>query len=234
MLKRTFFVKWFKDHGRKFPWRREGTTPFALLITEMLLRQTRAAGVAKLWDNLFQRYPDAHALAQADKSELESLISILGFGKMRAGALIGTARWLVTHYGGQVPEDASELVKISHVGSYAAHAVLCFAYGQKKEIVDANVLRFFSRYYGIKVKPDIRRNPHVVKLAWEALPRDRNKAAEHNYGLLDFTADVCKSGRPRCEICPLSKSCAWGRVQTGQAEGIKQPKATMIDNDVRI
>jgi A/G-specific adenine glycosylase len=184
-----------------------------MLITEMLLRQTRAAGVAKLWDNLFQRYPDAQAMARANKSEVEALISILGFGKMRAEAMIGAAKWLITHHGGQVPEDASELVKIPHVGSYAAHAVLCFAYGHKKEIVDANVLRFFSRYYGINVKADIRRNPHVVKLAWDALPKAVDKAAEHNYGLLDFTADVCKSGRPRCEICPLSSECEWGKQQ---------------------
>lgn len=220
VLKRNFFVKWFHKHGRKFPWRKEGTTPFALLITEMLLRQTRAGGVAKLWDCFFHRHPDAHTLAQADKTELESLISILGFGKMRAEALIGAAQWLVTNHGGQVPEDASELVKIPHVGSYAAHAVLCFAYGHKKEIVDVNVLRFFSRYYGIDVKADIRRNPNVVKLALEALPRERNKAAEHNYGLLDFTAEICKSGRPRCEICPLNRQCEFGKF-IASAEGKK-------------
>lgn len=212
MLSRNFFVKWFREHGRKFPWREKDISPFTLLITEMLLRQTRAAGVAKLWDRLTRTYPDAPSLARANINKLEALISILGFGKMRAGALIGAAKWLVTHHGGQVPEDASELVKIPHVGSYAAHAVLCFAYGHKKEIVDVNVLRFFSRYYGIKVKADIRRNPHVVKLAWEALPREKNKAAEHNYGLLDFTADICKAGRPRCEICPLNKQCELGKL----------------------
>jgi A/G-specific adenine glycosylase len=211
VLKRSFFVNWLFAHGRDFPWRREGVTPFALLITEMLLRQTRASEVAKLWDTFFIKYPDAQALAVADVDEVASLISILGFGKMRSSALVFAAQWLVTYHGGQVPENAKQLTTIPHVGSYAAHAVLCFGFGHKVEIVDVNVLRFFARFYGLQVKADIRRNPHVVEIARKALPKDRRKAREHNYGILDFTADICKSRRPRCEICPLINQCEYGK-----------------------
>jgi A/G-specific adenine glycosylase len=209
----SFFVSWFKKNGRQFPWRYEGISPFKCMVTEMLLRQTRAEGVAKLWSNFFNRYVNALSLAQADKGRLTKEITILGFGNQRAEALKHASNYLVQHYDGEVPDSLEELLDIPHIGNYAARAILCFAFNRPVEIVDVNILRFFARYYGIKVKPDIRRNPGVWDFAREALPRGRKRAQQHNYGLLDFTAEICKSGRPRCEVCPLSDSCALGLSQ---------------------
>lgn len=213
MFKRNFFTKWFLNQGRHFPWRNESTTPYQFLVTEMLLRQTRAPEVAKLWNNFFESYPSIEDLAKADRNLLTEQIAILGFGTMRSGALISAANWIVKKHDRKVPENVEELLAIPHVGTYAAHAVLCFAFGHKIEIVDGNVQRFYSRYFGIPVKPDIRRNPIIAELAARALPRERSKAKLHNFGLLDFTADICKPGKPRCEICPLAKTCKWGNIQ---------------------
>jgi len=214
-FKRNFFVNWFNKHGRDFPWRRQGVSPFNLLVTEMLLRQTRASEVAKIWETFVRRYPDAKALAKANRRELRALISILGFGKMRTDALILASRWIVKNCDAQVPTDPLSLMRIPHVGNYAAHAVLCFAHGERREIVDANVLRFFSRYHGSPVKSDIRRNPHISDFARKALPKDGRLAKHHNYGLLDFTAQVCKPVGPLCHNCPLVNSC------TGRAVSLK-------------
>ena len=215
MIDKSFFVNWFKQYARDFPWRRHGTTPFELLVTEMLLRQTKASGVAKLWDSFISKYPDARAMARANKAELVESLKILGFGNQKAEALLSAANWIVEHHGGEVPDTLEELLDVPHIGLYSARAILCFAFGHRIEIVDTNIQRFFARYYGLSVKPDIRRNPVVWELAKKALPRERKKALQHNYGLLDFTADICKSGRPRCEICPLSSTCAWGIQQVG-------------------
>jgi A/G-specific adenine glycosylase len=214
-LTRNFFVDWFNEHGRSFPWREEGTTPFEFLITEMLVRQTRAGAVAKLWTHITRKYPNAAIMARADKKELVAELSVLGFGNQKADALLSAATWLVKHHNGEVPNTLQELLDVPHVGHYAARAVLCFAFGLKVEIVDTNILRFFARYYGLNVKPDIRRNPGVWEIARKALPKDRKMVQKHNYGFLDFTADICKPGRPRCEICPLSSSCEWGKQQLG-------------------
>lgn len=213
MFKKTFFVDWFKARGREFPWRKADTTPFAFLITEMLLRQTRAGHVAKIWTGFIQDYPDAESLAKARKDELVSRLKVLGFGEQKAEALKSAATWLLEHHRGQVPDSLEQLLDIPHVGNYAARAILCFAFGRRVEIVDTNVLRLFSRYFGIHLKPDIRRAPQAWEIAKNILPRERKKAQQHNYGILDFTADICKSGRPRCEICPLSSSCVWGNIQ---------------------
>lgn len=211
MINRSFFVHWFHKYGRDFPWREAGTSPFAFLVTEMLLRQTRAEAVALLWQDFVSDYPSASTLAATGKNEIKDRIAILGFGEQRSTALLQAANWLVEHHDGVVPENLDDLLRIPHIGQYASRAILCFAFGHKIEIVDINVLRFFARYYGLEVKLDIRRAPEIWDIARAALPRTRAKAKTHNYGLLDFTASICKPGRPRCEICPLATSCVRGR-----------------------
>lgn len=206
-----FFVNWYKVHSRNFPWRQEGVSPFALLVTEMLLRQTQAPAVSKLWHKFIQMYPDARSIAKAGEEELLEQLKILGLGRQRASALIAAANWLLEHHEGQVPGTKEELLKIPHVGTYVSNAVLCFAFGQYVEVVDTNILRFYARYYGLTIKPDIRRNPEVLNIASSSLPGNVKNIKQHNYGLLDFTAEICRSRFPQCNICPLATSCKWGK-----------------------
>lgn len=207
-----FFVNWYRQFGRSFPWRSHGTSPFVCLVTEMLLRQTRAAHVANIWDDFFRKYPSAKTLMDADPDELMRDVQVLGFGRQRSEALRTASRWLCLHHGGEVPATESELIAIPHVGAYTARAVLCFAYNQPVAIVDTNILRFFSRYHGIELRRlDNRRAPRVWELATAALPQNKEHVREHNYGLLDFTAAVCKPRNPSCTQCPLVPSCTWGK-----------------------
>jgi A/G-specific adenine glycosylase len=220
-VSKSFFVDWYKTRGRKFPWRRKGVSPFALLVTEMLLRQTQATAVSKLWYEFIERYPDAKTLAQANKEELFDQLKILGLGEQRASALVAAAGWLVEHHDGQVPSTKEELLRIPHVGAYVSNAVLCFAFGYTIEVVDTNILRFYARYYGLAVKPDIRRNPEVWRIARLSLPEKIKEVKQHNYGLLDFTAEICRSRMPLCSVCPLASSCEWGtRLPTLLQENI--------------
>lgn len=214
MIKKNFFIKWFELNGRHFPWRDPGTTPFAFLVTEMLLRQTRASGVAKIWNEFINNYPNPASIIKTRRDTLVKKLKVLGFGEQKTEALKSASEYLIVNHNGQVPSGLKELLDIPHVGNYAARAVLCFAFGKRVEIVDTNVLRLFSRYFGVQLKPDIRRAPQAWEIAREILPRGRKDTIKHNYGILDFTADICKPGRPRCEICPLNHSCSWGKTQT--------------------
>ena len=216
VISKRFFVDWYQAHGRKFPWRQKDISPFAVLVTEMLLRQTQATAVSRLWFDFTLHYPDAWTLAQANRDELFEQLKILGLGHQRSSALVEAAAWLVEHCGGQVPGSKEKLLKIPHVGAYVANAVLCFAYGQKAEVVDTNILRFFSRYYDLTIKPDIRRNPEIWEIARSSLPEEITEVQQHNYGLLDFTAAVCKARKPQCYACPLVSSCKWGVQQIAQ------------------
>jgi A/G-specific adenine glycosylase len=216
VIKNNFFVKWFEANGRYFPWREEGTTPYQFLVTEMLLRQTRASNVAKMWGEFFTDYPNFSALLNEHIEFLTVKIKMLGFANQRAEALQSAARWLIDKHSGIVPTKINELLAIPHIGNYSARAILCFAFNHNVEIVDTNVIRLFSRYFGILLKPDIRRAPEAWEIAHNLLPKNKSKAKAHNYGLLDFTAQICKSGTPRCEICPLQVSCVWGNFKLNQ------------------
>ncbi|HVB20598.1 MAG TPA: hypothetical protein VNG51_01450 [Ktedonobacteraceae bacterium] len=211
IMSTDFFVDWYNQHGRNFPWRQDGVSPFALLVTEMLLRQTQAPAVAKLWHKFIQMYPDARVMAKAKEVELVEQLKILGLGRQRASALIAAATWLMKYHDGRVPDIKAELIKVPHVGMYVSNAVLCFAFGHYIEVVDTNVLRFYARYYGLTVKPDIRRNPEVWKIASSSLPENVKNVKQHNYGLLDFTSEICRSRVPQCNICPLASSCLWAK-----------------------
>ena len=117
MFQALFFVEWFKKYGRHFPWRYEGITPYKSLVTEMLLRQTRAGEVAKLWNNFFDKYPMVESLAHAGRPQLVKQIVILGFGNQRAEALKQASQYLVQHHRGEIPHSLDELLQIEGLGA---------------------------------------------------------------------------------------------------------------------
>lgn len=205
---RAAFRKFYRTRGRRFPWRAKGTTPFGILVVEMLLRQTRADQVAKVWPVLMERYPDPRSLAAASPEELYALLSPLGFGRQRVQAVQEMSTVLVQRHRGRVPRSIDKLLELPHVGLYAAHATACFAFGQRVPVVDANVLRVLGRLFGETFKPDNRRSPEAWELARSIMPA-HGPAKEHNYGLLDFSALVCTPGKPLCRECPLNGECMW-------------------------
>lgn len=202
------FRRFFRRHSRVFPWRQRGTTPFGILVAEMLLRQTRATQVAEVWPTLIERYPGPGEVARADPEELYALLLPLGLGRQRAEALREMSTALIERHGGRVPRKVESLYNLPHVGLYSAHATACFAFGQRVALVDVNVIRVLSRLFGVTLKPDNRRAPEAWRLA-EAIMPTTGPAKEHHYGLLDFAALICTPGKPLCRECPLNKDCAW-------------------------
>ena len=202
-----FFANWFKVRGRSFPWRKEGVSPFGILLAEILLKQTRAEMVAAVWPALLRKYPSAASLESASPEVLLQHISRLGFGRKRTTALRQLSAAI--DGAGGLPSKPSELMELPHVGVYSAHAVACFAFGRRVPVVDLSIVRVLSRLAGIEPPSDIRRAPEVWEIARSLLPDKEVK--EHNYGLLDFAADTCKARSPRCHECPIAPSCAHAR-----------------------
>ena len=202
-----FFVHLYAAAGRQFPWRKEEVSPFGILIAEILLKQTQADKVANVWPLLIARYSDVSQLAMARADELYGMIAVLGFGRQRTKALIDVADSITQT--GDLPSETEDLIKLPYVGVYTAHAVACFAFGQRVPVVDLSIVRTFSRVVGIETPTDIRRAKSIWNFAWSLLPRDCFK--EHNYGVLDFAALFCKPRSPNCGECPLVTECAYAR-----------------------
>jgi A/G-specific adenine glycosylase len=204
-----FFRKYYKQNGRRFAWRIKRTSAFQLLVAEILLKQTKAGDVEAAWMSIIRGYPSPSALAKAPGPSLLRLLKPLGLQHQRFVALKSMAKAINEVFSGKVPKEIEDILALPYVGLYSACAVACFCYGTRVPIVDANVLRVLSRLTGDDYGRDLRRNRDVWSLAWAILPRER--FAEHNYGLLDFSALLCTARGPECTCCPLRRRCAYGK-----------------------
>jgi A/G-specific adenine glycosylase len=198
-------------HARRLPWRKRRVTPFQLLVAELLLKQTKAEDVARVWPVMLKRYATPSKLSKAPAADLRKLLRPLGFQRQRTAILKKVAGVLETRFGGQVPSRIDKLLDIPGVGLYTATAVACFAFSKRVPIVDANVLRVLSRFLGGQHPKDLRRAKVIWATAWRILPRQQPEL--HNYGILDFAAQVCKV-KPICSNCPLRIKCRY--VQSRQ------------------
>jgi A/G-specific adenine glycosylase len=225
MLK-GFFARYARSRQRSFPWRNPGTGAFELLAAELLLVQTKAEDVARVWPVLISRYPSPERLAEAQTRSLTRLLQPLGLQNQRTRALKTVSGAIVEHFDGDLPRSIPELLSLPHVGLYVACAVACFSYRQRVPIVDANVLRVFGRITGIDLGRELRRCPKVWEMAWGLLPK--KGFARHNYGLLDFAAEVCKSRAPLCSSCPLNASCVYARTALKIDAGVQPHDGAML------
>lgn len=206
-IREDFFSLYYINHGRQFPWREESANAYEILVAEILLKQTHAERVAMIWPSLVRRYRNAGELSDADPRELSALIAELGFGKQRTLALIRLARAIEAS--GEIPHQVEELVNLPYVGIYTSHALACFAFGQRVPIVDLSIVRLISRVTGAEPPSDIRHASSIWDVARTLLPTRGIK--EHNYGLLDFAAAICKPRAPLCDQCAISSTCDYGR-----------------------
>jgi A/G-specific adenine glycosylase len=171
----------------------------------MLLRKTRAASVQAVIERFLAEYPDPVALAGADTRALERLLQPLGLHRIRARALKKVASSLITSHRGEVPRSEEALLRLPHVGKYAANAVLCFSFGLRRPIVDANVVRIDSRVFGVSVPGEVHRADALWAFAGRLLPRVR--FGEFNMALLDLGGVVCTARHASCALCPLRRLC---------------------------
>jgi endonuclease III len=188
---------------------------FELLVATILSAQTTDVGVNAVTPALFERFPDARALAAADAPELEGLIKKTGFFRQKARALTGMAQALVSEHGGKVPADMDALVRLPGVGRKTANVVLGHALGVPGLPVDRHVLRVASRL-GLASSED----PEVVEeQLGSVFPREQWTVASDTFIL--HGRRICKP-RPECERCAVRECCDYccsGGASTSATRG---------------
>ncbi len=197
-------IKWHKAKGRDYPWRNTNQ-PFHVLVAEFLLQQTHVRKVQDVYEELIGRYPSPADIAKAELDDLIGIIQPLGLS-YRAERIKRCADVICKAHKGRVPKKPEELKRITGVGDYIANAVLCYAYGQPRVPIDTNVLRVVQKYFGIQSKKSRPHADEVYKKEIRALYPKRNLRTA-NLAILDFAGLICTAKKPKCEYCPLSKSC---------------------------
>jgi endonuclease III len=179
-------------------------TPFELLVATILSAQSTDARVNLVTPGLFKAYPDARALAKAEPNELEPIILSTGFFRQKSKALVGMARALVEHHGGEVPSEMESLVKLPGVGRKTANVVLGHALGVPGLPVDRHVLRVSNRL-GLVKGDDPER---VEQLLGRLYPPNRwTKVSDL---LILHGRRICRP-KPLCPRCNARKECDFFR-----------------------
>lgn len=176
-------------------------TPFELLVATVLSAQATDVSVNAATPALFGRYPDAHAMSQAEAQDIEPLIRRIGLYRGKARNLAVLARLLVERHGGEVPNDFDAVVALPGAGRKTANVVLSNAYGFPAIAVDTHVGRL-SRRLGLSVQT----NPDKVEQDLQGLfPRERWVFLHH--ALILHGRRVCMARNPQCAACEMAAFC---------------------------
>lgn len=220
-------IRWYEENGRDLPWRHT-RNPWNILVSEVILQQTRVAQGYEYYLRFMKRFPDAAAMAAASEDEVLSLWQGLGYYS-RARHLHEASRQIVQS--GHFPDTWEGVRNLRGVGDYTAAAVCSLAYGLPTPVVDGNVLRVLSRYMGINQPIDTLAGKKAFKQMAEEM-MDRKNPATYNQAIMDFGAIQCTPRSPRCTDCPLRETCM--ALNTNQVESLpcKSRKTRIEDRHI--
>ena len=200
--------RWYELHARDLPWRAPTTTPWAVLVSEVMLQQTPVARVEPVWRGWMERWPSAADLSADPPGEAVRAWGHLGYPR-RALRLHRAAAAITSRHGGRVPSDPADLLALPGVGSYTAAAVAAFAFGRRAAVVDTNVRRVLARVVNGCQGTGGAPTPADTRTAESLLPDDGAQAALWSVAVMELGALVCSARSPRCGGCPLAESCRW-------------------------
>ncbi|AXG74099.1 A/G-specific adenine glycosylase [Flavobacterium arcticum] len=197
-------IQWYLHNKRDLPWRKN-SHPYSVWLSEIMLQQTRVAQGMPYFFKFITAFPTVNDLANAPEEQVLKLWQGLGYYS-RARNLHATAKYIAYELHGIFPDNYKELLKLKGVGDYTAAAIASICYGEPVPVVDGNVYRVLSRYFGIET--DISSSPAKAEfraLAAKYLPRD--KASEFNQAMMEFGALQCVPKSPDCAACIFSADC---------------------------
>jgi A/G-specific adenine glycosylase len=201
-------LDWYATSARRLPWREPDATPWAILVSEIMLQQTPVARVIPVYLAWMQRWPKPADLAKETPGDAVRMWAKLGYPR-RALRLHECARVLVADHGGEVPADIEALLRLPGIGDYTARAVAAFAFGQRHPVIDTTVRRVLARV----VLGQAEAGPVSVRRELTALapllPPEPAVAATFSVALMELGAVICTARAPRCDDCVLAADCGW-------------------------
>jgi A/G-specific adenine glycosylase len=198
-------LKWHKKgNKRPMPWKGE-KNPYKIWLSEIILQQTRVGQGWAYYEKFLEAFPTLHHLAAAPEQKVFKLWEGLGY-YTRCRNLIATAKKIDSAYGGKFPSTYEEIRELKGVGPYTAAAIASFAFNLPYAVVDGNVIRVLSRYFGIAVQAATAAGKKLyAELAQSLL--DPGRAASYNQAIMDFGATICRPQNPLCEVCVQHRDC---------------------------
>lgn len=197
-------LAWHDKHARSLPWK-EDRDPYKIWVSEIILQQTRIIQGLPYYHKFIARFPDIFSLAIAPEDDLMKVWEGLGYYS-RARNMQWTARHIVDKMNGHFPDNYNDLILLKGIGPYTAAAISSFAFDEARAVVDGNVYRVISRYFGMDVPTDTTAGKkEFAEKAHEII--DPDQPGKYNQAIMDFGAMQCIPGQPDCLRCPFQQSC---------------------------
>jgi endonuclease-3 len=174
---------------------------YQLLVATVLSAQTTDLRVNAVTPTLFARYPDATALAAADRTDVETIVQPTGFFRAKTDSLLRLGQALVERFDGQVPGRLRDLVTLPGVGRKTANVVLGDAFGVPGVTVDTHVGRLVRRF-GWTDEEDPVKVEHAVGALFP-----RKDWTRLSHVLIFHGRRTCHARRPACGACPVAGLC---------------------------
>jgi len=208
-------LKWHQfQNSRQMPWKGE-KDPYRIWLSEVILQQTRVEQGWAYYEKFVSAFPTVHDLAAAPEQKVFKLWEGLGYYN-RCRNLMATAKRIDTDYKGQFPSTYEEILTLKGIGPYTAAAIASFAYNLPHAVVDGNVTRVLSRYFGISTPIDTTAGKKEFTTIAQTL-LDHQRPDLYNQAIMDFGATVCTPRNPQCISCVQQPDCqAWQKGLTGQ------------------
>ena len=194
-------ISWFRDNMPAAETELQYDTPFHLLIAVILSAQCTDRRVNMHTPQIFARFPDPQSLAEASFDEVYGLIKSITFPNNKARHIIGMARALLDDFGGTVPSDPEDLVKLPGVGRKTANVIASVVYDKPVIAVDTHVFRV-SRRIGLSDGETVEK---VEKDLTSAIPEEQRGRAHH--WLILHGRYVCTARNPKCNECGVREWC---------------------------
>lgn len=197
-------VKWYSINKRELPWR-DTTDAYVIWLSEIILQQTRVEQGLPYFQRFLQNYPTVNDFANATEAQILKLWQGLGYYS-RGRNMLFTARQIQGNFGGVFPQKYEELVQLKGVGEYTAAAISSFSANESRAVLDGNVFRVLSRYFGIETAINSTEGKKEFTALANAMIEDQNPSI-YNQAIMEFGALQCKPKSPDCGKCPLQSGC---------------------------
>lgn len=195
---------WYSIHKRDFPWRNT-KNPYFIWLSEIILQQTQIKQGLPYYEAFVNKYPTVFDLAAAEESDVLKLWQGLGYYS-RARNLHATAKHVAQELDGKFPNTYKDLLKLKGVGDYTASAIASICFDEPTAVVDGNVYRLLSRYFGIETAINSTQGIKEFKSLATSLIDIKNPG-DYNQAIMEFGATQCKPQNPDCNVCPFNTSC---------------------------
>lgn len=200
----TQVYNWYHKNQRILPWR-ETKNPYYIWVSEVILQQTRIIQGTEYFLGFINQFPDIKTLAEAEEDEIMRAWQGLGY-YTRARNLHFSAKYIMKNFKGVFPDTYEEILSLKGIGTYSAAAIASIAFNLSFPVIDGNINRLISRFFGISTPIDSNAGKKEITKITNELIQHKNPGF-HNQALMEFGALQCVPKSPDCLNCPVNQMC---------------------------